>query len=393
MENQNATQSNLGDDVNAARLTVCSLQPFYGGSHRQFIDGWKGASRLSWISQTLPDRHWKWRMRHAAIEFAERVDQSWQAGSKFDVILTTDMLNVAEFKGLLRTKARDCPIVVYFHENQFEYPNQQDRERDFHFGFTNLTSCLAADAVWFNSQYNLDSFVCHLRKLMKVWPDFQPVGAVEELLRKSSVHPPGIKLDDEQLIADGVAATGPIHLVWAARWEHDKNPDDLLRILERLMEAEVDFVASIIGQQYAKTPAAFAQIKELLGDRICHWGYLKTSDAYQEVLTQADVFLSTAIHEFFGIAAAEAIAAGCFPILPNRLAYPELVGVGENPDRARFLYASIEDAVGKIADLASDALGLQASNGLTTSLRKTSCWNRRANMMDNEIEAICNRMR
>ena len=35
--------------------------------------------------------------------------------------------------------------------------------------------------------------------------------------------------------------------------------------------------------------------------------------------------LSTARHEFFGIAVAEALRAGCLPWLPARLSYPELL--------------------------------------------------------------------
>ena len=375
--------------------TICSLQPFYGGSHRQFIDGWQRASRLNWVSCTLPDRHWKWRMRHSAIEFARQVDELWQDGTTSDAIFTTDMLNVAEFRGLLRTKARECPVVVYFHENQLEYPNQQERERDFHFGFTNLTSCLAADAVWFNSKYNLDSFVGHLQKLMKVWPDYQPVSAIGELVQKSKIHPPGIQLDqlgDERFQIGDRAKDKKLHLLWAARWEHDKNPDGLLRILELLCRSGVNFSASIIGKQYKKIPSAFDVIKKLLGDRVAYWGYLDDKMEYQKALAEADVFLSTALHEFFGISAAEAIVAGCFPVLPNRLAYPELIKVGENPDRACFLYDSIEEAVSKITDLANDQLGLQASNGLASSLRKMSCWSHRAKVMDDEIEMICNRM-
>ena len=48
-------------------------------------------------------------------------------------------------------------------------------------------------------------------------------------------------------------------------------------------------------------------------------------EGYVEALSRADVVVSTAFHEFFGVAVVEAIAAGAFPILPNRLSYPELI--------------------------------------------------------------------
>ena len=38
--------------------------------------------------------------------------------------------------------------------------------------------------------------------------------------------------------------------------------------------------------------------------------------------------LSTARHEFFGVAVVEALLAGCLPWLPDRLSYPELLPAG-----------------------------------------------------------------
>jgi glycosyltransferase involved in cell wall biosynthesis len=42
--------------------------------------------------------------------------------------------------------------------------------------------------------------------------------------------------------------------------------------------------------------------------------------------------ISTAIQENFGISVMEAIAHGCFPLLPNRLSYPELIPEYLKPD-------------------------------------------------------------
>ena len=53
-------------------------------------------------------------------------------------------------------------------------------------------------------------------------------------------------------------------------------------------------------------------------------------------MAETAVVISTAHHEFFGISILEAIHAGAFPILPNRLSYPELI---PSPQHGDCLYA------------------------------------------------------
>ena len=77
-----------------------------------------------------------------------------------DLILVTDMLNLPVFQSLVKP---ECPVAIYFHENQFTYPwspNDADVElqRDKHYGFINYSSALSADHVYFNSKFHFDSF-------------------------------------------------------------------------------------------------------------------------------------------------------------------------------------------------------------------------------------------
>ncbi len=370
---------------------VLSLQPFYGGSHKQFIDDWMGHSRHQWHQETLPERFWKWRMRHAAVEFSGRVDSMWQAGDRWDAIVATDMLNAAEFRGLLKSAARKLPLLVYFHENQFEYPSSSHEPRDFHFAFTNLTSALAADEVWFNSQFNLDSMVRHLEKLMGEWPDYQPVDAIDKLVAKSKVKYPGIGTDcliDCKTDRIANRKTDRMHVVWAGRWEHDKNPELLLQILTHLDELGVEFELSVIGRVYRQKPEAFSLIQEKFEDRIVHWGYQESRAAYLSVLQSANLILSTADHEFFGVSVAEAIACGCVPVLPNRLAYPELIDVAKWPDRRQLLFETASEAAIIIDRIAKKKVASEWIEPLAAEFVNKFGWENRVSQLDSGIESL-----
>ena len=142
------------------------MEPYYGGSHKAFIDGLSKASRHSWTVLTLPAHKWKWRMRHSAITFAAQAAHLPQEARDCDLLFCSDMLNLAEFAGLAPAEIARLPKVIYFHENQLTYPVRFENERDCHFAMTNLTSALAADAVWFNSQFHADSFLAALPKFL-----------------------------------------------------------------------------------------------------------------------------------------------------------------------------------------------------------------------------------
>jgi len=275
-------------------------------------------------------------MRHSAVTFAldaqERLLREPEEG--WDVIFSSDMLNLAEFQGLAPSELRRIPSVAYFHENQLTYPVRFEKERDLHFALTNLTTALAAEELWFNSDFHRRSFLEALPRLLRRMPDFQPFAAVERLEGKSKVFPQGI----EEFPSRGPRQPGPLRLLWAARWEFDKNPEAFFEALALLDDRGVEARISVLGESFRRVPEVFSQAKEQFRDRIDLWGYLDRREDYVKALLAADVFVSTADHEFFGVSAAEAMAAGALPLLPERLAYPELLAGLPKELRGRCLY-------------------------------------------------------
>ena len=85
---------------------------------------------------------------------------------------------------------------------------------------------------------------------------------------------------------------------------------------------------NVVGQQFRQIPKAFALIEAVLDQSTtlqkgC-WGYIDSAHDYQQLLQQCDVVISTALHDYQGIAVLEAVQAGCVPLLPNQLVYPEI---------------------------------------------------------------------
>ncbi|MHC4124721.1 MAG: tRNA-queuosine alpha-mannosyltransferase domain-containing protein, partial [Planctomycetota bacterium] len=159
-------------------MRILALEPYYGGSHKAFIDGFSAVSRHDWTVYKLSAYKWKWRMRHSAITFAEQIGQFVGQGQEWDLIFCSDMLNLAEFLGLVPPAVRELPAVVYFHENQLTYPVRFESERDYQFVMTNMTTALAAKSVWFNSTFHKESFLKALVEFLKKMPDCQPIDAV-----------------------------------------------------------------------------------------------------------------------------------------------------------------------------------------------------------------------
>ncbi len=148
-------------------------------------------------------------------------------------------------------------------------------------------------------------------------------GIVEELLEKSVILYPGIEFSGIDEIVWKKSTDIPV-IVWNHRWEHDKNPEHFFHALDLLEESRIDFRLIVLGQSFSNSPECFAQGEIKFKDKILHYGFVASYQEYIKLLSQGDIVVSTSMHEFYGISIIEAVRAGCYPLLPSRLSYPEL---------------------------------------------------------------------
>ncbi len=310
--------------MTAPRPRVLYIEPFNSGSHALFTEQLLSIDEFQWTSLTLSGRHWKWRARGAAVylaqKYAELLTQPYDLLWCGSFVCLTDLL-------ALCPQLNPIPKVLYFHENQLAYPVRSEFSgpRDHHFGFSQMVSALAADYCVFNSDWNRTSFLSEAGALLKRMPDAKPPRWIEEIEGRSRVLHLPLRLPQysSEMMFSNEADADPL-VIWNHRWEHDKDPETFFKVMMTLHERKTPFRLAVCGESYRQSPSIFAEARAALEQRIVSWGYLVDRAQYESVLARADIAVSTAAHEFFGISMIEAVHFGCRPLVPDRLSYREL---------------------------------------------------------------------
>lgn len=303
-------------------MNIFVLEPYFGGSHKQWAEGLAHHSQHSITLFTLPDKVWKWRMHGAAITMGEEVNRS---SITPDLILASSMIDLATFLAYTKVKTARVPVVYYFHENQITYPKSSNdtdaaQNRDNHYGFIQITNALVADQVWFNSPFHKRIFMRAMPTFLKQFPKPNLLEQIKRIPKKSYVVPVGLSLPEVLPI---VKPNPNKIILWNHRWEEDKNPIEFFKALRRLKQSGRTFELIICGKAKGNAKWVFEEAKEEFREEIIHFGFVKSKFTYWELLKKADILLVTSNQEFFGISFLEALHAGCFPLVPNRLVYPD----------------------------------------------------------------------
>lgn len=305
---------------------VLLLEPYYGGSHKHFLNGLQKTVAAHYVLFTLPARKWKMRMQLAAPWFVNQLRKLSAGDLYFDSVLCSTFVDVAVLRALLSTLEgwnSRAEILTYFHENQFAYPVRFKKTAQRQFSLINFHSALASDKIAFNSKYNQESFFAGCQRMQKAAGAMKLPGIIQEIAEKSCILYPGIEFSEIDKIKWKRSTDTPV-IVWNHRWEHDKNPQEFFDALEIIESRGIDFRLIVLGQSFTASPGCFVRAQQRFKDKIIHFGYVPSYQQYIELLGKGDIVVSTAHHEFYGIAIIEAVRAGCLPVLPNRLSYPEL---------------------------------------------------------------------
>lgn len=300
--------------------SVLLVEPFYGGSHKQLIDMLihhfkESTPATKSYLMALPAKKWHWRARTSALFLSQNIPKD-----NYKVLFCSSVLNLAELIAL-RSDLSTLRKIIYFHENQLVYPVRKQKDRDFQYGYNQILSAIVADVVIFNSFYNLNSFLDNIKHHFKLQPDYRPKDLANQIKTKCKVIYFPI---DVEMIDTHLEEVNTLHIIWPHRWEHDKNPAMFFETLFKLKENSCLFLVSVLGEPFQEEDDIFDKARAILGSCVRQWGRLDSKFEYINCLRTGHVVVSTAKHEFFGVAMLEAVSCGCFPLACNDLVYPEI---------------------------------------------------------------------
>lgn len=84
---------------------------------------------------TMTAKKWHWRARSSSLYISQQIPDL----KDFKILFCSSVLSLAELIGMYPSLS-SLKKVVYFHENQIVYPKQTIKDRDFQYGFNQITT-------------------------------------------------------------------------------------------------------------------------------------------------------------------------------------------------------------------------------------------------------------
>ncbi len=311
------------------QLDILALEPFYGGGRRHMLETVIHCSRHRWTLLKLPPRRIERRLTAAAHWFAEQLTRHWVG--RVDLLFTSEALNLSDLYRLMPNLLKK-PAVVYFHGNQLPDPSART---DNPLDMANLNTAAAAHEIWFNSMFHLRDFFTRAASLVARHPELSNRNPMPEMTHKAQLMPPPVDFSAIQdLLLQGDIKRRKRTIFVDTR---DANVGLLNAALGQLKRRGEKFELITVGPaeeldvEFQRT--TLPEIDEL--------GHLKA-------MLSCGVFVSAKENCPCDYRAVRALAAGCFPVVPDNGCYPEIVpakmqGLGMYDGSASALSSRLQD--------------------------------------------------
>ena len=137
-------------------------------------------------------------------------------------------------------------------------------------------------------------------------------------------------------------------VVFAARWDQEKQPDFFMDIAEKLKTSEIEFAVVQGGPLRSNNPEYIERARKLEQEGILSIYENLSKNQYYEMLNDSKLMFNCALQDWTSNTVSEADALGCNVLFPAYRSFPEIF----NNDAERlYIPWSINDAVSKIKKL------------------------------------------
>ncbi len=293
----------------SSQLDILALEPFYGGIRRAMLEAIIRGSRHRWTLLKLPPRRIERRLAAAAHWFAEQLSRHWVGN--LDLLFTSEAMNLADLYRLMPALLKK-PSVVYFHSDQLPDPNATSQTP---FDLVNLNTAAAASEIWFNSLFHLRSFLARAGSLVKRHPELSSHSPMLELTGKAQIFQPPVDLSALHAIAPEMRDRREKRTIFVETRDADIHLlNETFALLEhRGEEFKIYTVGNLDGLDPQLTRTALPEADDNL---------------QAKAMLESGVFLSVKREAPSDHYAVRALAAGCWPLLPNSGVYRELIPEG-----------------------------------------------------------------
>jgi hypothetical protein len=290
-------------------LDILALEPFFGGVRRAMLEAIIRGSRHRWTLLKLPPRRIERRLAAASHWFAEQLSRHWVGN--LDVLFTSEALNLSDLYRLMPALLKK-PSVVYFHSDQLPDPNATGQSP---LDLVNLNTAAAASEIWFNSMFHLRSFLARAGSLVKKHPELSNHSPMAQLTSKAQIFQPPVDLSVLHSLAPSMKGQRNKRTIFVET--RDSDVSLLNAVFYLLQRRGEEFKLYTVGNLDGLTPDL---------PRIA---LPETDDQAQaQAMMESGVFLSVKYDAPCDHYAVRALAAGCWPLMPNSGVYRELIPEG-----------------------------------------------------------------